>query len=173
MNIRLAVQEDLLRISALYCQVVQTSLATFTTSGKSLAQWEEVLRGGAPVLVAEENGQVLGYATYGSFRGGPGYQATAEHSIYLDAAAQGRGIGRALLLALEGHAAEAGRRVMVAAISGANPGAMQFHAACGYVETARMPQVGQKWGQWLDLVLMQKNLQPGDVLPADRGSNAS
>ena len=173
MRIRAAQPSDLAQVAALYREVALSTLATFTTVEKTVAEWEQALSGAGAFLVAMKGDQLLGYATYGAFRSGPGYRATAEHSIYLAASARGRGVGRALLQALEASAREAGIHVMVAAISGANPDAMRFHAACGYAETAHMPQVGQKWGHWLDLVLMQKILKLDDDLAADRGGNAS
>jgi phosphinothricin acetyltransferase len=71
---------------------------------------------------------------------------------------QGAGVGRALLLALADHARRAGKRVMVAAIDSSNIGSIAFHARLGFVEVARMPGVGEKWGRRLDLVVMQLEL---------------
>jgi len=160
-TIRPATLEDATAIAALQRQIIDTTLATFTTTHRTPADWQEdIRRSTPPVLLAETDaGQFLGYATYGSFRGGVGYARTGEHSIYLTEAARGRGVGRKLLTQLENEAQEQGIHVLVAAISSANPAAQAFHAACGYSEVGRLPQVGRKWGQWLDLVLMQKILR--------------
>ena len=120
---------------------------------------------GPAYLVAEGPGGVVGYATYGPFRGGPGYAHTCEHTIHLSEQARGQGLGRQLMTHLMDIAARDGKHVMVAGISSAAPASVAFHAALGFVETARMPQVGRKGGQWLDLILMQKILPP----PPDRG----
>jgi L-amino acid N-acyltransferase len=101
---------------------------------------------------------ITGFATYFQFRGGPGYAYTMEHSIHIPAKARGRGLGRALMAHVEAHASAAGVRSIFAGISGENSDAIAFHAALGYIQTARLPQVGQKFGRWHDLVLMQKFL---------------
>lgn len=139
--------------------MISDSLVTFTTVRKSPAAVAAAIgAGAAPFLVAEAGGQVLGLATCGPFRSGPGYAFCVEHSVHLDPQARRRGIGTMLMEHLQQAAAVAGKRVMVAAISGANPGAVAFHAALGFTEVGRMPAVGFKAGQWLDLVLMQKRL---------------
>jgi len=81
-----------------------------------------------------------------------------EHTILLVPGGQGRGLGRALMGALETHAAHAGVHAKIAAVSADNPGGIAFHAALGYAEVGRLPQVGVKAGRFLDLVLMQKML---------------
>lgn len=139
--------------------MIRDTLATFTTLEKTpvdiLAMLEA--RPGA-FFVAEERGALSGFVTFGPFRSGPGYAATCEHSVIVDPKAQGRGVGHDLMAQAEAAARALGQHVMVAAISGANPGAVRFHHARGFRETGRMPQVGRKAGQWLDLVLMQKTL---------------
>ncbi len=162
--IRPARDADTEAIAALHGDVVEHSLMTFTTLKRSLSDWQDDILGDPPLLVAEaEDGRFLGFASFASFRKGSGYAHTAEHSIYLTDAARGQGVGRKLLTALEKQASDLGIHVLVAGISGANPAAQGFHAACGYTEVGRMPQVGHKWGQWLDLVLMQKILREGSA----------
>lgn len=114
-----------------------------------------------PVLVADAGGPVIGYATYGSFRGGarfPGYRHTAELTIHVDAAYHGRGVGRTLIDALVAAARARGIHVLVAGIDADNTASIEFHRRLGFVETARMPEVGTKFGQWLTLVLMQRTI---------------
>ena len=116
---------------------------------------------GHPVLVAVDDELVVGWATYGDFRDTgrwPGYRFTVEHSVHVAESQWGRGVGRALMGALVETARRAGKRVMVAAIDAGNVGSIEFHARLGFVEVGRMPGVGDKWGQRLDLVLMQLDL---------------
>ncbi|MEO0379664.1 MAG: N-acetyltransferase family protein [Pseudomonadota bacterium] len=152
--IRAATLEDAAWIIAIWNRMIADTLFTFTTEPKTESSTAEMIQT-RPVLVLPDQ---AGFATYGPFRAGPGYGATVEHSILLDAFAQGHGQGRALMDALMEHARQENHHVMVAGISGANPNAVAFHAALGFETVAQMPEVGRKAGQWLDLILMQKRL---------------
>jgi phosphinothricin acetyltransferase len=113
------------------------------------------------VLVAVEDDRVVGWAAYGDFRDSrrwPGYRFTVEHTIHVAESHWGAGVGRALLTALMDAARADGKRVMVGGIDGTNEDSIRFHARLGFVETARMPGVGEKHGRRLDLVLMQRDL---------------
>ena len=101
---------------------------------------------------------MLGYASYGPFRPFDGYRQTVEHSVYVAEAARRRGIARALLTALEARARAGGMHVMIGGIAGDNTPSLRLHEELGFKETARMPEVGQKFGGYLDLVFMQKML---------------
>ena len=115
--------------------------------------------GGFPVLVARDaDGCVIGYASYGPFRPHDGYARSVEHSIYVAPAAQGRGLGAQLLGALIRRACSAGLHVMIGGLEAGNTASLALHAKAGFVETARMPQVGAKFGRWLTLVFVQKLL---------------
>ena len=100
----------------------------------------------------------VGFATYGQFRPGDGYATCMEHTIILSPTAQGSGLGRALMLAVESHARAHGAHQMIAGISAENPAAIAFHAKIGYRETVRIAQAGFKFDRYIDLVLMQKFL---------------
>ena len=159
MILRLATPEDAAEMAAIWNPIIRDTAITFTTEEKTLAGLESMIA--APEgtwLVAEEGGKVLGFAGYGVFRGGPGYAHVREHTILLGEGARGRGIGRALMQALEAEARKAGLHALVAGISGENPGAVAFHAALGFEDVGRMPEVGRKFGRFMDLVLMQKAL---------------
>jgi phosphinothricin acetyltransferase len=114
---------------------------------------------GAPVLVADLDGAVVGFATYGEFRDNAkweGYRFTAELTIHVAAEHHGTGVGRRLLEALIDRARADGLHTLVAAIDSANVGSIRFHERLGFVETGRLPQLGFKFGRWLDLVLLQR-----------------
>jgi len=145
-------------IADIWNAIIMDTLVTFTTAEKSVAQVQEMIAT-RPVFCLPER---AGFATYGPFRPGPGYAHTVEHSVYLAPALSGQGLGPALMDHMMAHAETAGHHVMIAGISGANPGAVRFHARLGFEEVARLPEVGRKAGQWLDLILMQKMLNPPD-----------
>lgn len=174
MIIRAARSGDVKAICAIANWVIRDTLITFTTAEKTTTQVQaQIAELGANYLVAELDGQVVGHAYYGAFRAGPGYRFTAEHTIHLSPAAQGRGIGRALMQALEQQAIAAGIHVLVAGISSANPGAIVFHAGLGFSEVGCLSEVGFKNGQWLDTVFMQKILTLIVPVSADSADNES
>ncbi len=161
MNLRQAREGDAAEIAAISNAIIKDSLITFTTDTRSVASVASDIRERGPgCLVAELEGRVAGFATYGPFRRGVGYARCCEHTIQLAPHARGQGLGRGLMSALEARAVADGIHVMVAGISSANPDGVAFHAALGFAEVGRMPEVGRKWGRWLDLVLMQKILPP-------------
>ena len=110
---------------------------------------------GYPVLVAEIDGDVAGYATFGDFRPFDGFRFSVEHSIYVDRRFRRRGIARALLPVLIDKARGIGKHVMVGAIAADNEASIRLHAEAGFVEVGRMPEIGRKFDRWLDMVLMQ------------------
>lgn len=113
---------------------------------------------GREMLVAEVDGRVLGMATYDQFRGGRGYVHAMEHTVLLAPSARGKGVGRALMDAIAGHARDRGAHTMVAAVASENAGGIAFHEAIGFQRVGLLPQSGRKFDRWLDLVLLQKIL---------------
>jgi L-amino acid N-acyltransferase len=121
------------------------------------------------VLVAEEHGEVVGMAAFGSFRDAvkrPGYRFTVENTVHVRQDRWGSGVGRDLMGALIAEARKAGKHTMIAAVDAENEGSIRFHQRLGFVEVARMPELGAKFGRWLDLVLLELRLddrsQPPD-----------
>lgn len=160
--IRAATYTDAEMIAAIWNHYIRETLATFTTAEKTVdgiaSMLVEKRASGYETFVAMADGAVVGFATYGQFRGGPGYARTMEHSVMLRTGAGGRGLGRALMAAVESHARAGGAHSIFAGVSAANEAGIIFHARLGYTEVARLRQVGFKWGRWIDLVLMQKML---------------
>lgn len=157
--IRDAVPADAAAILPMYNYAVRETTAIFDTTPSDLAGREAWLAqrqsDGFTVLVAEVNGAVAGFASYGDFRAWDGYRFTVEHSIYVDPARHREGIGHALLAALIERARAAGKHAMIAGIEAGNAGSVALHASLGFREVGRMPQVAEKFGRWLDLVFLQ------------------
>lgn len=160
--IRDALAGDAGTIAAFWSPLILHTAVTFNPVAKSPSDVAGMIAerqgAGHAFKVAEIDGVVVGFASYAQFRGGAGYARTMEHTIILSPAAHGRGIGRSLMTAIEDHARNAGHHSMIAGVSAENPEGRAFHAAIGYAEVAVLPQVGWKFGRWMDLVLMQKIL---------------
>lgn len=164
MNIRDAGEADLPAILAIYNDAVANTTAIWNETLVDLADRQAWLNqrraAGFPVLVAEDaDGCVLGYASYGTWRSIEGFRHTVEHSVYVSGAQRGRGLGIALMQALIERARAAGLHVMVAAIETENAASICLHRRLGFEITGQMPQVGRKFGRWLDLTFMQLLLE--------------
>lgn len=169
MHIRDAEIVDLETITEIYNDAVQNTTAIWnerTVDVDDRAAWlADRFRAGYPVLVASDDDGVLGYATFGDWRPHDGFRNTVEHSVYVRGDQRGRGIGKALMNELIARARAIGKHVMVAAVASENTGSIVLHERLGFVETGRMPQVGVKFGRWLDLTFLQLTL---DDAPAPR-----
>ncbi|WP_158817157.1 GNAT family N-acetyltransferase [Methylocapsa sp. S129] len=167
MLIRDAQAHDLPEILAIYNEVIATSTAVYATQPSSLAEraeWLEQRRQrGFPVLVADEDGAVLGFSSFGEFRGAwNGYRYSIEHSVHVRADARGKNVGRLLVEALFPLGAALGKHVMIGAVDAANEGSIRFHERLGFARVGHFKEVGHKFDRWLDLVFMQRFLDaPG------------
>ena len=121
-------------------------------------QWIDEHSGGHPAVVAELDGQIVGFGSLSAFRPRPAYATTVEDSVYLLADQQGKGIGRQLLEELLRLAAAHGFHSVIARITGENDASIALHAACGFEIVGTEREVGRKFGQWLDVVEMQRML---------------
>lgn len=159
MIIRPGRPDDAAPLTAILNDVIDNTTITFTSDRKTEAMVrDDIASRGAAYQVVEIDGVAAGYASFFPFRSGPGYARTKEHSIALGRGARGQGAGRALMAALEEVARGEGVHSLIAGVSGENPSGRAFHAAIGFVEIATLPEVGFKFGRWIDLVLMQKKL---------------
>lgn len=160
--VRPATEADLPPILAIYNDAVVKTTAIWNDTIADLANrktWFEARqKQNYPVLVAEEEGVVVGYGSFGDFRAFDGYRFSVEHSVYVAEGTRRRGIASALLEALTLKARELGKHVMIGGIAGDNLASLKLHAKLGFSESGRMPEVGFKFGRWLDLVFMQKKL---------------
>lgn len=159
MSPRAARPEDAPAIAAVWNEIIRETLATFTTEEKDPEALAAQIKA-APQRwhVAEAGGEIVGFACYFQFRGGNGYAQAMEYTIHLAEAAQGQGLGRALLSAVEAAARAEGVHSLYGAVSGANASGAAFHEHMGFRRVATLPEVGRKWDQWLDLHLYQKFL---------------
>jgi L-amino acid N-acyltransferase YncA len=172
-EIRPATLADLPAITAIYEHAVRFGTATFELIPPDLAEmtrrYEALASGGFPYLVAVLEGQVVGYAYAGPYRPRPAYRFTVENSVYLAPHVQHRGIGTSLLRRLIAEAETRGCRQMIAVIGdSANAGSIGVHSKTGFGMIGTHPNVGFKFGRWLDTVMMQRALgDGGTTLPAE------
>ena len=159
-----ATPADLPAILAIYNEAVEHTTAIWNETQVDLANRQawlaERTAAGFPVLVAHDDaGSVLGYASYGTWRSIEGFRQTVEHSVYVRSDQRGQGIGPLLMQALIARAQQAKLHVMVAAIESGNDASIRLHERLGFVTSGQMPQVGRKFGRWLDLTFMQLMLE--------------
>lgn len=156
--IRTATLTDVPAILHLWNLAIRETLITFNSVEKTPDDVADALRVYDAFLVAEQDGQILGFAALFPFRAGAGYAHTKEHSIMVSPAAREQGLGRALMEALETLARDQGVHSMIAGVSASNPDGEPFHTAIGFETVGRVSEAGFKFDQWHDLVLMQKKL---------------
>lgn len=159
--IRPATPADAAALADLWNPWIRDTAITFNAQEKSPADIVQMIadrHAAGHAFVLAEDGGILGFATYSQFRGGVGYATCMEHTVILSPLARGRGVGAALMRAIETHATAAGAHQMIAGVSGENAEGRAFHARIGYAEIAIVPQAGFKFGRFMDLVLMQKIL---------------
>lgn len=173
--IRTAEVRDAAAIAAIYAGHVRTGTASFDTVPRSIADTTskigEITARGWPFLVAERDGEILGYAYANQFRDRAAYSFACENSIYVRADCVGQGVGAALLSALVEAATVFGFRQMIAVIGGGEPASVAVHASMGLEHAGRMRSVGRKFGHWLDTVYMQLELGKGDRAPPENEPN--
>jgi L-amino acid N-acyltransferase YncA len=172
LTIRPSQPDDVPAIAAIYAHHVLNGTASFEEIAPDAAEMarrrESVLERGLPYLVAEDGGEILGYAYAGPYRLRTAYRYTLEDSVYVKAGLGRRGVGRALMEHLLADCTAWGARQMFAVIGDSgNAGSIGLHAALGFEPVGTMRSVGLKFGRWLDCVLMQKPLGEGDrTIPA-------
>ena len=171
-EIRPAIEADLPFVTKIYAHAVLHGTATFELTPPDLAEmtrrYRVLMDGAFPYLVAVLDGIIVGYAYAGAYRPRPAYRFTVENSIYLDPAIHRRGIGMKLMRRLIDDCETRGYRQMIAVIGdSANAGSIGMHRACGFQMIGTHPNVGLKFGRWLDTVMMQLALGEGaTTIPA-------
>ncbi|MEA2892424.1 MAG: hypothetical protein QOI05_3217 [Bradyrhizobium sp.] len=171
-DIRPATEADLPAVTDIYAHAVLHGTATFELIPPDLAEmtrrFTSLMDGGYPYLVASIEGRVVGYAYAGPYRPRPAYRFTVENSVYLQPAIHRRGIGLQLLQRLIADCKARGYRQIIAVIGdSANAGSIGVHSRTGFTMIGTHPNVGFKFGRWLDIVMMQRALGEGAAtLPA-------
>ncbi|MCY4068624.1 MAG: GNAT family N-acetyltransferase [Acidimicrobiaceae bacterium] len=159
--VRLATVDDAEALRRIYNHEVEHTTHTFDLVPRSLAEQQAWLRkrvGAHGVLVAETNGRVVGFSALSEYRPRAAYRTSVGSSVYVEAAAQGRGIGRKLMQELVALAQARGFHTMLARIAAGNDVSIQLHAAVGFEKAGIEREVGRKFGEWLDVVVMQRML---------------
>jgi phosphinothricin acetyltransferase len=157
--IRDATEADLPAILEIYNDAVANTTAIWNETLVDLANrrdWFAARQArGFPILVADEDGVVKGYASYGDWRAFEGFRHTVEHSVYVHREARGEGIGRLLMRELITRAASNGIHVMIACVEAGNAASIRLHERLGFRLTGTFSEVGIKFGRWLDLACME------------------
>jgi L-amino acid N-acyltransferase YncA len=161
-TLRRATEADGQAILDIYNEAVVNSTATFDLEPRTWEEhqrWWEEHRPPYELLVAVVANTVVGWGSLSPFRAKPGYRFTAQDSIYVHEDFRRRGIGAALLHLLIETARERGFHSIMALIDGDNTVSIHLHERFGFSQVGTFPEVGFKFGRWLDVVHMQKVLQ--------------
>ena len=167
--------DDLPAVTGIYAEAVKNGTASYELLPPDLREVTERFSAlkdkGYPYLAAvDADGQLLGYAYASAFRTRPAYRWLVEDSVYIHPSARGRGVGKALLIALLDRCEALGFRQMVAVIGGASDASMAVHRSCGFELSGRLAGTGFKHDTWLDTVFMQKALGEGNATKPDLSS---
>lgn len=164
MQVRACTLADLPAVQAIYAHHVQNGTGTFEEVPPSVeemaARWRQITAGERfPFLVAEADGQVIGFAYASEFRARAAYRYTCESSVYIAPEAQRQGVGHALMHEVIALCTARGLREMLAVIGDSqNYASIGLHGALGFAHVGTFHNVGYKFGRWLDVVLMQRKL---------------
>ena len=160
-EIRLARPADAEAIRQIYNAEVTGSTVTFDLVPRSLADqevWLEARSGAMAVIVAEHDGEIVGFASLSPYKERPAYATSVEDSVYVRADQRGTGVGRALLDELLEVASARGFHTVMARIVGHHEASIALHRAVGFEPVGIEREVGRKFGQWLDVMIMQRML---------------
>lgn len=159
MHIRPATDDDIDALLAIHNEAILNSAAIWMDEPVERAEREAWLADhhsvGHPVIVADIDGKAVGYASYSQWKARSGYRHTVENSLYIDVDHRGQGIGRLLMVELIAQARATGLHVMMSGIEGGNAASLHLHESLGFERVGFVPEVGTKFGRWLDLVLLR------------------
>ena len=161
MDIRLATIDDAEAIRQIYNLEVETSTVTLDLVPRTLEEQQAYLArrsGTYAVVVAVDEGEVVGFGSLSPYRDRPGYNATAEDSIYVRRDRQGCGLGRQLLGELITVAGSHGFHSIMARVAAGHVASRRLHESLGFVHLGTEHEVGRKFGRWIDMDLLQRML---------------
>ena len=164
--IRPAAAADAEAILEIYNEAVLSTTATFDTEPRSLEEqvsWLAHHDTRHTVLVAELDGKVVGWAALSPWSERRAYMGTAESSVYVETRLQNRGVGRALMKEILAEASRAGLHSILARITEGNPVSRRLHVAAGFASIGVMHEVGYKFGRFLDVELMERRIERGEL----------
>lgn len=152
------------QILDVFNEAIVTSTALFDykpRTSESMTSWFKAKEDGRfPVIGIEDgNEQLLGFASYGTFRAWPAYKYTVEHSVYVHKDHRGRGIGRRLMVELIAAAQAQDHHLLIGGIESSNAGSIALHESLGFIHAGTLREAGYKFGRWLDLSFYQLTLQ--------------
>ncbi|KAB2328309.1 N-acetyltransferase [Cytobacillus depressus] len=160
--IREATTTDLMDILHIYNDAIRYTTAVYAYKPQTLENrqiwYEQKKVEGYPILVCEQDNQVVGFATFGPFRAWPAYQYSIEHSVYVDKEYRKKGIGTSLMKELIAIAKEREYMTLIAGIDAANEKSIAMHKNFGFVHSGTIKKVGYKFNRWLDLAFYQLEL---------------
>ena len=159
LTVRRATLEDLGAITQIYNQAILKTVATFDTDPKTPEEQTIWFTGHGPdypILVGDDNGLVVGWASLSKWSDRCGYSHAAEISLYVDEKHQGKGIGRKLLQAIVQEGQKAGLHTVIARIAEGSEASINLHKSVGFEHIGTMKEVGRKFGKRLDVHLLQK-----------------
>lgn len=161
-SIRPATLVDVPAIAAIYNEAILTTTATFDLEPKSLTdrtEWLQARGARHPVLVAEAEGRVAGFAALSRWSDRSAYDDTAETALYVHSTQQNRGIGRELYAAVIAEARRLGFHTLIARITEDSAASLRLHRRAGFAEVGTLREVGRKFGRLLDVHILQLVLQ--------------
>jgi phosphinothricin acetyltransferase len=161
-HVRVAVAEDAEAIRQIYNVYVETSTVTFDLVARTLAEqraWLAARTGAHTALVAEMDGEIVGFGSLSPWKERPAYSTSVEDSVYVDVKHHGAGIGRAILAGLLEAADASGFHAVFARIVGGHEASIRLHTGLGFEVVGTEREVGRKFGKWLDVVVMERLLR--------------
>ncbi len=149
-------------VTSIWNPIIRDTLWTFNDKEKSPKDVETMIsernKNGHLSIVGVSDGKVVGFASYTQFRPGTGYKKTMEHTVIIDQKFRGCGLGKRLVAELEKDAVSKEVNCLIAGVSESNPAGLSFHKSIGFNKLCILPNIGFKFGKFLNLILMQKKL---------------